>query len=126
LTPTSESQLVTLCDLEELADGKVVSARIGKARLAIVQTHGEIRVFFGGCPHHGGPRDRGQVRSAITASKPGERILQPNTPVLVCPWHSYEFDLKTGSAVADKDLCLRFIPHYLNDRKVCVQWPPGK
>jgi nitrite reductase/ring-hydroxylating ferredoxin subunit len=124
VTTTQEQKLIALCAVEELMDGAVHAARAGRARLGVVQDRGTIKVFFGGCPHHGGPLDCGRVRPSITASKPGERILLTHAPVLICPWHSYEFDLTTGRAVADRRLRLRFIAHEIHDGKVCVQWPP--
>lgn len=126
MTYTGDREFVPLCDIEDLSDGKVVTACAGGVRFGVVHACGEIKVFFGGCPHHGGPLHRGRVRPAITASTPGERTVAADAPVLVCPWHSYEFDLSTGRAVADERLCMRFAAHELHDRKVCVQWPPRK
>ena len=126
MNSSAHQELIVVCDVEDLADGQVRRAQARGVRLGVVLAHGDIKVFFGGCPHHGGPLELGRVRSTITASAPGEPVVVSDAPVLVCPWHNYEFDLATGCGVAAKTMHLRFIPHETHGTKVCVQWPPSR
>jgi nitrite reductase/ring-hydroxylating ferredoxin subunit len=122
---TTAPSLIELCAVGEARDGAVTSARAGRTRLAVVNVGGAITVFLAGCPHHGGPLDLGKLKPRISGSIPGERTLDRDHPVLVCPWHNYEFDPGTGCSLFDERLRLRAIPHEIQDGKVCVQWPPN-
>ena len=55
---------------------------VKEKELAIVLTNSGIKVFDNACPHEG-------------ASLAGGEVLV--TDVVICPWHQYHFDLKTGA-----------------------------
>ena len=45
---------------------------------------GEFYVIEARCSHEGGPLDEGDIEEL------GNKFL------IICPWHSFDFDLKTG------------------------------
>jgi nitrite reductase/ring-hydroxylating ferredoxin subunit len=63
-----------------LTDGKVMEAEINGRHYAVLNFEGEIRCFDGECPCTGGPLSLGAIRDGL----------------LVCPWHGWRFDCKTG------------------------------
>lgn len=100
--------------------GKASEFKDGVGRIVIVKNH-EIGVFRTGgqfyaysnyCLHQGGPACEG-----MTIAKVEERILPDKTSRglyfsdselhFVCPWHGYEYDIKTGEFVGDRRLKLR-------------------
>ena len=100
--------------------GKTSEFKDGVGRIVIVRDH-EIGVFRDGaqfyaysnyCLHQGGPACEG-----MTIAKVEERILPDKTSRgmyfsdkemhFVCPWHGYEYDLKTGECAADRSLKLK-------------------
>lgn len=123
---TLASDSLALCDLADIPAGSVRPATAGRVQLTVVNAAGTIRVFVGGCPHHGGPLQLGTLKPRVVSTPDGERTLDPDHPVLMCPWHNFEFDVESGCALFDKRLRLRTIPHQIQDGKVCVQWPPSK
>ena len=81
----------------------------GGRRLVTLQGR-EIGVFnLGGayfalgnrCPHQGGALCRGALVGLATASEPGRVVLSRAGEVLKCPWHGWEFDIRTGRPVCD-------------------------
>jgi nitrite reductase/ring-hydroxylating ferredoxin subunit len=96
---------------------RVVIARVedfptGSRR--IVQVEGrEIGVFRVGdryygmrnrCPHQGGPLCEGRIVPRLIATTPGSIALSSDRPpLIVCPWHRWQYDLGTGEAYAPGD-----------------------
>lgn len=54
------------------------------------------------CPHQGARLSAGAVSGRVLPCLPGQDIaMQSDEPVLVCPWHGWEFDVATGTCVTD-------------------------
>ena len=64
-----------------------VTAPDGRA-FAVFVVDGEHHVTDALCPHNAGPLEQGWVRDGTT---------------LVCPWHWYRFDLRTGECLTSED-----------------------
>ncbi|HVT93655.1 MAG TPA: Rieske 2Fe-2S domain-containing protein [Bryobacteraceae bacterium] len=71
---------VKVSTLSALPPGSVMQASAGQRTYAICNAGGQIYALDGVCPHAGGAL--------------GEGILQGTN--LVCPWHGFEFDCRTG------------------------------
>jgi 3-phenylpropionate/trans-cinnamate dioxygenase ferredoxin subunit len=50
------------------------------------------------CPHQGGPLCEGKVGSLVEADAPGDYALSRPGEMLRCPWHGWEFDIRTGQS----------------------------
>jgi nitrite reductase/ring-hydroxylating ferredoxin subunit len=63
------------------------------------------------CPHLGGPVCQGKLARRLVAEVAAdggvvERFSETDVN-LVCPWHGFEFDVRTGVAIADRRYRLR-------------------
>jgi nitrite reductase (NADH) small subunit len=67
--------------LDGLAPDSVREAIIGDSLYAICRVGGEVCALSGICPHRGGPLGQGQIHEGR----------------LVCPYHLWEFDCRTGA-----------------------------
>jgi nitrite reductase/ring-hydroxylating ferredoxin subunit len=65
------------CEL--VADGRII---------ALFNVDGEFRALDGMCPHQGGPLGKGQLSGCI----------------VTCPWHGWQFDVKTGQHQSNASL----------------------
>lgn len=84
------------------------SADIPPGGRRIVQVAGrEIGIFHldGGfwallnvCPHRGAPLCTGRLRPSVEMGEP-EFVYSETNEVLKCPWHQWEFDIRTGEAL---------------------------
>jgi len=67
--------------LENLSESKPRLLIIGDIRICLVRRADELFAVSDRCPHNGESLSKGQVNFV------GE---------LICPWHGYQFSLKTG------------------------------
>ena len=56
-----------------------------------------------------------------TAAAPGELELDDDTPVLACPWHGWEFDVRTGRALWDDRYAVRTFGTRVENGRVLVE-----
>ena len=83
------SEFVQVCPASQLPPSGAVAEFIVNGRaLCVANVGGAIAVLDGTCPHEGGPLGEGTIE--------GGRV--------VCPWHNYSFDLRTGVSDQEPDL----------------------
>jgi nitrite reductase/ring-hydroxylating ferredoxin subunit len=75
--------------------------------------------------HQGGPACEGlimhKVEDILAADRTFVRQKFSDTEVhFVCPWHGYEYDLRTGEAIGDRRLKLRSYPVVERGGKIYV------
>jgi len=87
---------------------RVIDTVVG--RLRIVEIGGELRVHNTVCPHLGGPL---------------EDAMPDADGCIVCPWHGYRFDLRTGKSAEGRRLALSSAPAVLEDAtgEAYLVWP---
>ena len=84
---------------------------IGSRQIGILRSEGDVmHAVLNICPHKGAPVCKGPVGGTMLPSKPGELIFANDGKVLKCPWHGYEFHLKTGVHVRDAKVKLKSFP----------------
>jgi nitrite reductase/ring-hydroxylating ferredoxin subunit len=96
----------------EFKDGEGRIVMVGHHEIGVFRHEGQYYAYSNYCLHQGGPACEG-----MTIAKVEERILPDRTSRgmyfsdtemhFVCPWHGYEYDLKTGECAADRKLKLR-------------------
>ncbi|MDB5619717.1 Rieske (2Fe-2S) protein [Tardiphaga sp.] len=69
--------------------------------VAVFNVRGEFYALSNRCPHEGANLSRGILTGLPESSAPGCYELSRPGEVLRCPWHGWEFDLKTGKSVCD-------------------------
>jgi nitrite reductase/ring-hydroxylating ferredoxin subunit len=91
-------------------DRRIVYA--GDVEIGVFKDKGRYYAYSNTCLHQGGPACEGLIIARVE-----ERILPDRTSAglyfsdsethFVCPWHGYEYDLKTGEFVGDRRQKLR-------------------
>jgi 3-phenylpropionate/trans-cinnamate dioxygenase ferredoxin component len=72
---------VPLCRVKDVPPGAVVCTRVaGIGRIAVTRVDHEYIAFNPVCPHANGPLAEGELRGSV----------------IICPWHFFRFDLRTG------------------------------
>jgi nitrite reductase (NADH) small subunit len=78
------SEWVQLCAVGEAPKpGKVAEAEVKGVQVCLANVDGRLCALENICPHRGGPLGQGWLE--------GEAV--------VCPWHSWAFDTRTGQAL---------------------------
>lgn len=52
------------------------------------------------CPHQGGSLCAGSLISWVESDGPGDYRMSREGEIVRCPWHGWEFDMRTGEACA--------------------------
>lgn len=85
-----------------------------KTGVGVFNVDGEFFALKNTCPHMGGPLCRGRIRGTSAAELPQDR--QPELhwirqgEVVACPWHHWEFEIKTGKTIFDSKPRVRTYP----------------
>jgi nitrite reductase/ring-hydroxylating ferredoxin subunit len=66
--------------------------------IGIFNLDGEYFALRNRCPHQGGALCEGKLWGVLRATLPGEFEYEPSREVLACPWHGWEFHLRTGQS----------------------------
>lgn len=71
--------------------------------IAVFNIKGEYFGLLNRCPHQGGSLCEGKLIGLIEASEPGRYTYTREGEILRCPWHGWEFDVRTGLSRCDPD-----------------------
>jgi nitrite reductase/ring-hydroxylating ferredoxin subunit len=89
----------------ELPAGGRKLVKAGGREILVLDAGGALYALFAVCPHHRAPLVAGVVGdTALPSAVVGEFRRSAGNDVLFCPWHHYEFDLRTGRCIADERL----------------------
>ncbi|MBV9756795.1 MAG: Rieske (2Fe-2S) protein [Alphaproteobacteria bacterium] len=69
--------------------------------IAIFNIGGEFFGLLNRCPHQGGRLVEGRLIGLVQSPQPGEYRYSRPGEVLRCPWHGWEFDVRTGQSFCD-------------------------
>jgi nitrite reductase/ring-hydroxylating ferredoxin subunit len=106
----TELRVGTVADFAGSARRIVATA--GGVEIAVLRHEGEFYAYENLCVHQGGPACEGRIVGRVVevhdaaGNYRGQRFDDAR-PHLVCPWHGFEYDLRTGEYVADRSQRLR-------------------
>jgi nitrite reductase/ring-hydroxylating ferredoxin subunit len=69
---------------------------VGNRPIVVFNIAGEFFALFDKCPHQGGSLCEGKLIGLVQSSEPGHYSYSRPGEILRCPWHGWEFDLRTG------------------------------
>ncbi len=68
--------------------------------IAVFKLGDEFFALSNRCPHQGGSLCHGQQMGLVDAPRPGEYNYSRAGEIIRCPWHGWEFDIRTGLSKA--------------------------
>ncbi len=71
--------------------------------IAVFNLGGEYFGLLNRCPHQGGSLCEGVQTGLLTSPSPGEYVSSRGGEILRCPWHGWEFDIRTGQSYCEPD-----------------------
>ena len=94
-------QSYLVCRTDELKDGDRRVMSCDGTEVGVFRVDGQLVAWHNECPHRSGPGLPGphlQARAGADRRRRHRRALayDENVTNIVCSWHGYEFDLKTG------------------------------
>ncbi len=76
---------VPVCRTEEVAPGAFRCVEVQGQKILLYNVDGSFYATSAACAHLGGPLDEGLFEEGV----------------VTCPWHGWQFDVRTGEAVYD-------------------------
>lgn len=86
--------------------------------IAVFNLDGAYYGLLNRCPHQGGSLCEGVLTGLLQSATPGEYSYSRKGEILRCPWHGWEFDIRTGQSVID--------PAKINLRRYPVEVATGE
>ena len=94
----------------ELPPGQRKIVEIAGREIGVFNIKGSFYALRNICPHKGGPLCRGRLRHLVVASGVYRIAYQQEDEILKCPWHQWEFEIKSGRALCDAQLRVKTYP----------------
>ena len=89
--------------VDEIPPGERKMVDIAGRAIGVFNISGEYYAVRNRCPHQGGPVCEGYLSGFLKARVPGEYTYTRKGEILRCPWHGWEFDVKTGQSWFDPE-----------------------
>lgn len=99
------ARFVKVGRVADLVDGQVRVVQVNGQRIALFHVGGRYYALEAACPHEGEPLADGVIE--------GLRVL--------CPWHGYDFHLKTGACEQEPDLRLLTYPVKVQGEHILIE-----
>jgi nitrite reductase/ring-hydroxylating ferredoxin subunit len=82
------ARLVKVAEVNELSPGQGKLVEVDGQEIALFNVNGALYAMGAVCPHEGGPLQEGEIDGGT----------------VICPWHGYDYNLKTGECSVDPEL----------------------
>jgi nitrite reductase (NADH) small subunit len=97
-------RLITVARAEEVPPGSARVVRAGDRELALFNVEGSFHAIQAKCLHLGGPLGEGSLEGSVVS----------------CPWHGWQYDVRTGENEFDRALKLETFEVVVEDGEVKV------
>jgi nitrite reductase/ring-hydroxylating ferredoxin subunit len=87
--------------VEEIPPGQRKIVDVAGRTVGVFNVGGEFFALLNRCPHQGGPLCTGNTLGFLQSAGVGEFIYSRPGEVVRCPWHGWEYDLRTGQSWFD-------------------------
>jgi len=108
-------------DAAQIAEGQHCVFDVVGRPVVIYNLGGEYFAYLNYCPHQGAQMDKGPVCGTNLASEVYDYRFGREGEIVRCPWHGWEFDIRTGQSLVRKDKRLRRYDVVVEDGKLGVK-----
>lgn len=91
----------------DLPSGARKIVTVNRHEIGIFNINGAYHALLNYCPHRAGPLCQGRVRPLVVSEDVYHVGYDREGEIIKCPWHQWEFDIKTGVALYDEQLRVR-------------------
>lgn len=108
----------------EIDAGGNVVAHVGGREIVVFHVNGEYFALLNRCPHEGAPLSRAACVARLTSQEPGTFDRSRVGEMIRCPWHGWEFDVRSGQSYFDpKRVKIRTFPVAVEDGETLAKGP---
>ena len=111
-----------MCASDELAPGDMRAVSLGRLPAVVIRLRdGSLHALVDRCLHHGAPLSRGRLGHGSRGTDGiGDYRDDESVSSLRCPWHGYEYDVRSGCALFDPSRRLRRLTVWEEDGSVLL------
>lgn len=99
--PKATSQKYVVATVSEIPPGSKKIVEAGGRSLGVYNLAGHFYALRNVCPHQGAELCKGLVKPLVVSKEPGHFEYEREGEIVRCPWHQWEFDIKTGCMIVD-------------------------
>ncbi len=112
------TQRHVIAKADDIGIGEKLHMTIGRRDIAVFNVGGDFYALANTCPHEGGPLCHGMVTGLALSDGPNDYRIERKGEFVRCPWHGWEFDIKTGQSWCD--------PKSMRARQFNIRVAPGE
>jgi len=90
-----------VASVDEIPPGERKIVDVDGRSIGVFNVGGEYFALLNRCPHQGGPLCRGNTHGFLRSAGVGEFHYTRAGEIVRCPWHGWEYDLRTGQSWFD-------------------------
>lgn len=87
--------------VSEITPGGRKRVEAAGRQIALFNLNGEFFAIADRCPHESGSLCDGKITGLAEADEPGKYRFSRPGEFIKCPWHGWEFDIRTGQSRCD-------------------------
>jgi nitrite reductase/ring-hydroxylating ferredoxin subunit len=111
---------VDIGPLQAFPSQAISIVKVNRTEIGLVRSGDDLYALRNICPHQTGPLCRGKLVHAMASPEPGVMELSETDLLVACPWHGWEFDVRTGSCISDAKLRVATYPVEVHEGRVLV------
>ncbi|CAH1651532.1 Rieske (2Fe-2S) protein [Chelatococcus asaccharovorans] len=85
----------------DIAPGERMVVTLKGRPIVIFNLSGEYFGLLNRCPHQSADLSRGIATGIADSDEPGDAVCTRSGEFIRCPWHGWEFDIRTGQSWCD-------------------------
>ena len=114
-----------VAEVSEIEDGERILVELKGREVGVFYLDGEYYAFANWCAHQGGPWCEGTLTGTFEGEFNRETLETrlnwvKEGKILNCPWHGWEYDIKTGTCLSRRSVKLPSYPVRVEDGKIIV------
>lgn len=94
-------QKFVVATVDEILPGERKIVYVGGRSIGVFNVNGEFFALRNRCPHGGAPLCEGILSGFVQSRGRGDYTYARKGEIIRCPWHQWEFDVKTGQSWFD-------------------------
>jgi nitrite reductase (NADH) small subunit len=115
--------------IDDLSGDRGLIVEIDGRQVGLFRVGDDVHAILNVCPHQGGPVGTGGLFPSTRVRAERGRLveyLDHDAMVVCCPWHGWEFDVRTGVCTADSSRRVVRYPVEVRDGEVVVIMPAAR
>ena len=87
-----------IADVDDIPPGGRKLVEVNGRAVVVFNLGGEFFALNNRCPHRGGSLCQGRQTGLVESDGPGNYRYSRPGEIIRCPWHGWEFDIRTGQS----------------------------